>query len=410
MVRQQHLRILNRSITLALIFLLTTIGVTHFDRILFQFGSPAIAQDVNPVLTDVQALVNLGARVTGTQVAEKASQFLTNEYRQAGYEVKIQTFTYEKFIDLGTSLTVNGTRLEAWPLVGSVAGNPSGKLVAVPNFGRPDDFAKTNVKDAIALIKRGEIPFTEKVKNAAIAGAAGVIVVNNEPGNVRGILKETPKIPAIVISQEQGTPLFEQAKKSATVSLKLNTRPQALGRNVIAYKKGVTQPKLLVGSHYDSVRSSPGANDNASGTAVNLGLARQLATTPLANQIWFVAFDGEEDGLQGSRSFVKQAKPDFLKGLRGMMNFDMVGINDPLIVQGSPALFPAAKAITSNVSSSIMGNSDHASFNSQRVPVLFFHRGIEPNYHTPNDKTINSKLVADTQQMALRIIQQILKG
>lgn len=409
---QQNLRLPRRSIAIALTLSVSTACTSRTATLISpQVGSPAIstAQDVDPLLKDVQALVNLGARVTGTPAAEKASQYLTNEFRKAGYEVKIQTFTYPKFADLGSSLTVNGQQMEAWALIGSIAGKPSGRLVAVPNFGRPEDFANLDVKGAITIIQRGEIPFSQKIENAAIAGAVGVIVVNNQPGNVRGMLTRTPKIPAIALSQERGMPLIDQAKTPMTASFTVNARPLATGRNVIASKKGVTQPRLLVGAHYDSVQESPGANDNASGTAVMLGLARQFAKTPAANQLWFVAFDGEEDGLQGSRSFVEQAKPEFLRGLKGMLNFDMVGVNDKLLIQGSPTLSPVAKAITPNVSSSVVGSSDHASFRSKQVPILFFHRGPEPNYHTPNDKTVNPALLNETKQTAQQIIQQILK-
>ncbi|MDR9893598.1 M28 family metallopeptidase [Aetokthonos hydrillicola Thurmond2011] len=72
------------------------------------------------------------------------------------------------------------------------------------------------------------------------------------------------------------------------------------GRNIIARLEGVTQPKVILGGHYDAVSGSPGANDNASGTAVVLAIARRMAGTPLARQTWFVAFDGEEDGFNKS--------------------------------------------------------------------------------------------------------------
>ena len=67
---------------------------------------------------------------------------------------------------------------------------------------------------------------------------------------------------------------------------------------------GVTQPSLIVSGHYDSVVGSFGANDNASSTAVILNMAHTLVNTSLAEEIWFVAFDIEKDGLYGSEAFV----------------------------------------------------------------------------------------------------------
>lgn len=368
------------------------------------------AQTLDPLLADVQTLVNFGARETGTPAAEKASQFLADAYRKAGYQVQIQTFSYPKYADRGSKIVVAGNPLEAWAMIRSISGKPTGKLVAVPNVGRPEDFANVEVKNAIAMVRRGEIPFTQKVENAERAGAIGVVIVNDRAGNVRGTLTATPKIPVVALPQTEGTALIEQAQKSpTTISLDVNTREQAIGRNIIAFKPGVTQPRLLIGAHYDSVQGSPGANDNASGTAVVLGLARQLANTPRDRQVWFVAFDGEEDGLHGSRAFVEQAKPEFLQGLKGMLNFDMVGVNDRLQVYGSSTLSPIAKSVSPNAGSNVSGSSDHASFRSKKIPFLFFYRGTEPNYHTPNDKTVNPKLLNETKQTALKLIEQILK-
>jgi Zn-dependent M28 family amino/carboxypeptidase len=369
-----------------------------------------LIQSTDSLLADVQTLVNFGSREAGTPAAEQASQFLVDAYRKAGYQVEIQTFSYPKYMDSGSKIIVGEKPLDAWAMIRSIPGKPSGKLVAVPNVGTSEDFATVDVRNAIAIVKRGEIPFTQKVENAERAGAIGVVIVNDRSGNVRGTLTATPKIPVVALPQTEGTALIEQAQKMpTTIRLEVNARSQAIGRNIVAFKPGVTQPRLVIGAHYDSVADSPGANDNASGTAVVLGLARQLANTPRSRQVWFVAFDGEEDGLKGSRAFVAQAKPEFLKGLRGMVNFDMVGVNDRLQVHGSSSLSSIAKSIHSPVGSNINGSSDHAAFSAKKVPILFFHRGLDANYHKPNDKVVNSHLLHETQQTALKVIHEILK-
>ncbi len=369
------------------------------------------AQESNRTFTDVQALVNLGPRVAGTPVMEKASAYLIEQYRKAGYVAEIQTFTYSKFQDLGSNLTVDKATVEGKALNGTVAGKLNAPLVAVPNVGRKADFAAVNVKGAIAIVRRGEIRFSEKAKNAAAAGAVGLVIVNNQQGDVYGTLGEEIKIPVLALSGQQGNPLIQRVQSVApNVSLNVNAQRRVVtGRNIIAHLAGVTAPKIILGGHYDSVPGSPGANDNASGTAVVLALARNLSNTPTARQAWFIAFDGEEDGLHGSRAFVNKAEPQFLSGLKAMVNFDMVGVNNQLGIGGTSSLTAFARNIDPKVKTfGSSGGSDHASFANKNVPVLFFYRGDEPNYHTPNDKKVDPKLLNETTQVALDLIKRIV--
>lgn len=361
---------------------------------------------------DVQALVKLGPRVAGTSVIKQANSYLIEEYRKAGYETEIQTFNYPKFEDLGSSLTVGNTTLKGLALNGTAAGKVTARLVAIPNVGRSADFAAVDVKGAIAIVRRGEIRFLEKAKNAIAAGANGLIIVNTKRGNFPGALGSTTKIPILSLSREQGNPLLDRAQsKQLQVSLNVNARQRVVkGHNVVAHLKGVTKPSVLLGAHYDSVPGAPGANDNASGTAVVLEIARNLAQTPLARQTWFVAFDGEEDGLHGSRAFVSTAQPQFISGLKAMLNFDMVGVNDNLGVGGTPSLTALTKSTDRSISTFGSTNgSDHASFAAAKVPVLFFYRGQEPNYHTPKDKQVDPKLLDETVRVGLDVVKRLLR-
>lgn len=359
---------------------------------------------------DVQALVKLGPRVAGTPVMDKASTYLIQEYRKAGYVTEVQIFSYPKFQDLGSNIIVGGTTIKGRALNGSQAGKITAPLVAVPNVGRTADFAAVDVKGAIALVQRGEIRFLEKAQNAAASGAIGLVIVNNQSGNFPGALGGETKIPVLALAGEQGTLRVRAQKQRLEVTLNVNTRQSNVtGRNVIAHLKGVTQPSVLLGGHYDSVPDSPGANDNASGTAVVLDIARNLAGTPLARQTWFVAFDGEEDGLHGSRAFVSKAEPQFMQSLKAMLNFDMVGVNNNLLAGGTENLTKLAQAANPGVSTfGGRGGSDHAPFAAADVPVLFFYRDQEPNYHSPNDKQVDPKLLDETTQVGLDIVKRIL--
>ena len=359
----------------------------------------------------MKALVELGPRVTGTPVMAKASSYLETEYRKAGYKTQIQTFTYSRFEDLGSSLIVGKTKIMGLPLSGSVAGKVNAPLVFVPNVGRPEDFAQVNVKGAIAVVDRGEIRFSEKVKNATTAGAVAVAIVNNKLGALAASLGGgTSKIPVLALSGKQSSLLRQSDRTKQLATLHVNTRQREVtGRNVVAYLPSVIQPQILLGAHYDSVPGAPGANDNASGTAVVLEIARRIAKTPLAERTWFVAFDGEEDGLHGSKAFVQSAQPQLISNLKAMLNFDMVGVNLQLMASGTPQLTTQAKAAQSELSTSeSYSGSDHASFAAAKVPVLFFHRGREPNYHTPNDKQVDPNLLDETVSVGLEVVEQLL--
>jgi hypothetical protein len=149
-----------------------------------------------------------------------------------------------------------------------------------------------------------------------------------------------------------------------------------------------------------------GADDNASGTAALIELAKKIKTSPARkNNYLFVAFSGEELGLFGSKHFTENPTID-LKSVNYMINMDMVGrLNDSskvLTIGGygtSPAWskviptgnIPAGKeknqttAIVVRIDSSGTGPSDHTSFYRKDIPVLFYFTGLHTDYHKPSD-------------------------
>ena len=373
-------------------------------------SSPKLSAD-DQVSTVVQTLVSLGPRVSGSPTIEAARAYLLEEYQQAGYVASLQPFTYAQFQDNGSRLTVDDFLIAGHALNGSPAGSFSAPLAAVPNVGRADDFAAVEVRGAIAIVRRGEITFLEKANNATEAGAVGLVIVNNDSDNFFGVLGEVIEIPVLALAGNEGGPLLEQLQNAPLDAvIEVNTEERTVkGYNIIAHLEGVAQPRILLGGHYDSVTDSPGANDNASGTAVVLAIARQLSNTPLARQAWFIAFDGEEDGLHGSRAFVREANPQFHSGLSAMLNFDMVGVNQRLKVSGASSLTTMAQATDRSIDNiGAVGGSDHVPFSQADIPVLFFTRGLDPNYHSPNDVQVDPSLLDETVQVGLEVIEQLL--
>lgn len=172
------------------------------------------------------------------------------------------------------------------------------------------------------------------------------------------------------------------------------------GTNIIGIQKGRSSRTLIVGSHYDSVSGTPGADDNASGCAMTLLIARQFSRTKLRHTIHYVFFDAEERGLIGSSYYARNMREhcDF------MVNFDMVGclrvssIGPDIVFSDLFKKYPWAKAITYRQ----RGPSDHASFQKRGIPCAWIFTGDHPRYHKSTDtpRTLNYKGMVRINQYA----------
>lgn len=187
----------------------------------------------------------------------------------------------------------------------------------------------------------------------------------------------------------------------------LMTEPEISGRNVIGYIDNHSEHSIVIGAHYDhlgwgehsSLSSTRaihnGADDNASGVAALLYLAKKLNRKKLAHNVIFIAFTGEEKGLLGSNYFVNETDIS-LEDISFMINMDMIGrldSNRRLAINGvgtSSAFIPKLNEINESyfqlkLDSSGMGPSDHTSFYLNEVPVLHFLTGQHAQYHKPED-------------------------
>jgi Zn-dependent M28 family amino/carboxypeptidase len=164
-------------------------------------------------------------------------------------------------------------------------------------------------------------------------------------------------------------------------------------KNVLAVRTGGLDSVIVVGAHYDAMgpmRGSfcPGADDNGSGTAAVLELARMLKAS--RRTVLFIFFSGEEEGLVGSAYYIKHPKFDDTKTIF-MLNLDMVGYLKESTQARAPDVnkllqvlytkHPFASGIV------ILGGtaSDQESFSDIGTPVAFLHTGLHSAYHTPRD-------------------------
>ena len=364
----------------------------------------------------------IGPRVAGTPADRQAAEYMASQFRQYGYAVEFHTFQFPFFEVRQVQMQVAGAQprtIQAEALLLTAATPAAGieaEVVSV-GLGRPEDFEGRRVTGAIALAERGGLTFREKMVNAASRGAVAIIVYNNQPGIVPGTLQQRAEIPAVTVSQDDGRQLVDAAQAGSLrvrlmVDVVNETRSTA---NVVATKRGTTRSHeiIVIGGHFDSVPRSPGANDNASGVATLMEAARVLATVPTARTIQFVPFSGEELGLFGSAAFANERR----QGVVAMINLDMVGWGERLMVGNSPGrdssavdtALQAAQRVGVEVNRFRAGASDHVSFERHGIPTVFFHRGVDPAYHRPADvpANVDPKHLEEAARLLVALIQDL---
>ncbi len=266
-------------------------------------------------------------------------------------------------------------------------------------------------------------------------GAIGLVIIN-EPYPGTKNTEENP-LPTLALDRLGGVGIPVVAARASfargltarnsnvTLQVDLETT-KAPSRNVIAKLEstsGETLPPLVIGAHYDHLGFGGenslseeanaihnGADDNASGVAGLLQIAGKLAgNKTLPRDIYFIGFTGEESGLLGSKFYVenmaKNPKPI------AMLNMDMIGRlrDNHLHIIGTTtadewvSIASAACAkhrVFCRMGGDGYGPSDHASFTTADIPVLYFSTGAHSDYHKPSDDTetinaIGGTVVAD---------------
>ncbi len=347
--------------------------------------------------------------------------------------------------------------------------------ISQPDAGY-DDYEAVDVSGKVAVILRGAPRFegvsqdiqrasriSQKVQTAIQKGAVGVILVN-QPENDRllpvGMRGRAPAANVAILNvqasvgdrllqplgltvaeavkriNETGLPL--SASLNASVEMATSLEPnRGVARNVIGFIPG-SDPNLrdeviVIGAHYDhlgfgevgSLAPEPGdihygADDNASGTAAIMELARLLAQNRarLKRSVLVIAFSAEEEGLLGAAHFVQNPTVP-RESIVAMLNFDMVGrmTNNRVSVSGVgtaaewESILKAANTenLSLQLSQSASGGSDHMPFMRANIPVLFFFTGMHADYHRPSDTwdKINYEGQAQIVALAERVVYDI---
>ncbi len=284
-----------------------------------------------------------------------------------------------------------------------------------------------------------------KIINAKMHGATAVILINNSVsfpedrekldqfGNQAGA--NDLGIPAIQVRADLAEKWFEESGHDLNGIVKAIDRtlePQSFTfpsaydvklhvevdrvirptNNVAGFLPGQTGEYIVVGAHYDHLgfgkqfsmapsevpKLHPGADDNASGVAAVMELARYFSQLPRPKRgILFVAFTGEEIGLLGSAHLAAHL-PMPATNCAAMINMDMVGRmqDNKFYIAGAATghnfralvedILKSAPTLKPDLSDNLsIGGSDHTSFNALQIPSLFFFSGLHSDYHKPSD-------------------------
>ncbi|MCK5106266.1 MAG: M20/M25/M40 family metallo-hydrolase, partial [Elusimicrobiales bacterium] len=184
----------------------------------------------------------------------------------------------------------------------------------------------------------------------------------------------------------------------------INGRPvnfkNILGK-IEGYDKKLKNDFVIIGAHYDHLKTEngkvyPGADDNASGIALMLELAKYYSEHKTARTLIFIAFDGEEDGRIGSKYFLKTLQKNELKEINAMINIDTVGRlnNKKLLILNAASspywkhIFRGAGFTTGTgieIISKELDSSDQISFSEKGVPAVQIFSGAHKDFHKPSD-------------------------
>jgi len=425
----------------------------------------------NTVITNLQSHISfladdkLEGRRTGTNGEKLAMEYISGQFQQAGLLAKGTSNYYQSFevnegkqIDPSTHLLINNIDLKIGGDYFPFPYSPDVTMEALPSISlRESDMPWfLDLKETLEENKANphfdlEGFIKTKAEEVKKKSASALFIYNSSAvdDNLAFNAKDRSaqlSIPVVYVSKSASGKLFRDADAPLDINLKVKiTDKIRTGSNVIGYINNNAVNTVILGAHFDHLGFGEdgnsmlrtgeklihnGADDNASGTAALIELAKMIKAggadkkdkTLLNSNYLFIAFSGEELGLYGSKYFTENPTID-LKNANYMINMDMVGrLNDSshaLTVGGygtSPKWgeYYASSSLKEKqdflfkYDSSGTGPSDHTSFYRKDIPVLFFFTGLHTDYHKPSDDA--NRINYEGEQKIINHIYGIVYG
>jgi hypothetical protein len=399
----------------------------------------------------------LEGRRAGTNGEKLAREYISDQFQKAGLQPQgdnnswFQAFEINdgKQINSSTLFLINSHDLKINNDFFPLAFSPNASLESAVSLALAENGVPwfADLKEMLEENKDNphfdlEESIKEKAKKASEKGATALIVYNS--GTIKDELAFKPKdrselaaIPVLYLSYKAKKTYLRD--ESATMDMRIKVDigdKKRTGNNVIGYIDNKALSTVIIGAHYDHLGYGEdgnsllrtgeklihnGADDNASGTAAMMELARFLTTSKLkSNNYLFIAFSAEELGLNGSKYYTEHPTID-LQHVNYMINMDMVGrLNDTskVLTIGGYGTSPIWGEELNNISekkylvvkfdSSGTGPSDHTSFYRKDIPVLFFFTGWHPDYHKPTDDYDKINYTGELQ--VIKYIEAVIKA
>ena len=364
-------------------------------------------------------------------------QAIEKSYQQP-FSVSVNSFTEAPLLIVNTDTLLLGTDFLPLAISGSGIGRSNNRIVDVANgLYIPDkninQFAGRQLQGSILIIDRNipaeitedkTIPAEQYSRQLQIAIARQV--------GAKALVFVEDKLTYEVPNESVGFPVFEVNRKAWPAEVKniaftIKNKVETIEtQNVIGFLPGTDNPDKIVMllAHYDHHGAMgedfwfPGANDNASGIALMLALAKKIQDKPLPYSVLFVAFGAEEVGLAGSRYFAQNPLVG-LEKIKFLLNFDMVGSAEQGVMAVGGKDFAEQYEVLAAVNDSLdLGqlrarknapNSDHYFLIEQGgIPgfYLYTNKGKQP-YHSAGD--IASTIEWDDFAHVLKLSEAFLR-
>lgn len=376
----------------------------------------------------------LEGRRAGTEAEKVAAEYIITAFKETGLAPKGDKDSYLQAFDIpdgrkinsGTLFMVNGKEMAVEKDYLPFPFSANAAIAEVPVATSLSEKGVPWFMDIEAVVEENKdnphFDIYEHIKKetkiCADKGATALVIYNS--GTVEDDIRfnrqdKSPalSIPVFYLTKSGKQKFLKDASATYDIRLKADIgKSSRTGHNVIGYLNNNAASTIVIGAHYDHLGYGEdgnaftsgnekqvfnGADDNASGTAALIELAKLLKKSKSRlNNYLFIAFSGEELGLFGSKYFTSYPTVD-LSLINYMINMDMVGrLSDSTktITIGGVGTSPiwsdvlyTQKAIpfSIKVDSSGTGPSDHTSFYLKKIPVLFFFTGQHHDYHRASD-------------------------
>jgi Peptidase family M28/PA domain len=357
-----------------------------------------------------------GNRAAGTPGGDASAEYVADRLREAGWRVRIDPVPFPYF-DERSPPRLDNLREDADFRTLSYSG--SGRVEApVRRLGlgcRRGHFRSLEAGE-IAVVARGECFFRVKARNAEVAGAAALLIVDGESDEPPSATLGAPgiKIPVLAVGAAAGRGL------GARVELKVDAVSERRRTvNVIAETASGRGGRVIVaGGHLDSVPAGPGINDNGSGTAALLELADALGGRAPGARVRLAFWGAEELGLIGSRRYVRGLSSSERERVAAYLNLDMVGSPRPtrgVYSDADPDIERMLRRLVGPGAEeeNAGGSSDHAAFQRAGIPVggLFTGAGRahDPCYHRACDDidNVDTPILVEMTRAAAEAVERL---